>query len=132
MPDIPEGFPKISQSEVNTFTKIPTPEILPEGTKLYRIVGDGSNASGSFWTRELPATEAEWRSKAAVQGQWNGDGGYVEYTVPAGGIPAWTGKAAPQPAALPGYILKGGGDQVVIPPNTITPSEPMPTPWNLH
>jgi hypothetical protein len=130
MPTIPDGFPSISQSEVNTFAHTPTAEVLPEGTKLYRVVGDGSNPAGSFWARDLPATEAQWRSDSAVLGQWNGDGGYVEYTVPPGGLPAWTGEAAAQPAALPGYVLKGGGDQVVIPPNTITPSAPIPTPWS--
>ena len=41
------------------------------------VLGNGSNASGSFWTRELPATEVEWRSNSAVQGQRNGDGSYV-------------------------------------------------------
>lgn len=132
MPEIPKGFPKISQSEVNTFAKTPTPELLAAGTRLYRVVGEGNNASGSFWTRQLPATEAEWRSSAAVQGQWYGDGGYVEYIVPAGGMPAWTGNAASQPAALPGYVLNGGGDQVVFPPNNITPSAIMPTPWNAN
>jgi hypothetical protein len=45
---------------------------------------------------------------------------------------AWTGKAAAQPTALPGYILKGGGDQVVIPANSIVPSAPKPTPWSAH
>ena len=132
MPKVPDNFPTISQADVNTFVSTPTAEVLPEGTKLYRIVGDTSNPSGAFWTREMPATEAEWRSAAAVKGEWNGDGGYVEYTIPKGGLPAWTGKAAPQPAALPGYVLKGGGDQVVIPVGSATPSSPMPTPWNLQ
>jgi hypothetical protein len=132
MPEIPEGFPKISQTDVNTFANTPEPQVLPEGTKLYRVVGDGNNPAGSSWTRELPATESDWRSAEAVKGEWNGDGGYVEYTVPKGGLPAWTGEAAPQPAALPGYILKGGGDQVWIPPNSIAPSAPLPTPWSVE
>jgi hypothetical protein len=129
MPEAVEGFPKISQSEVNTFAKTPTAELIPEGTKLYRMVGEGSNPAGAFWTREMPATEAQWRSASAVKGEWNGDGGVVEYTVPPGGMPAWTGEAATQPAALPGYILKGGGDQVVVPANSIIPSASKPTPW---
>lgn len=130
LPESPEGFPEIDESAVNTFASTPKPEILPEGTKIYRVVGDGTNPSGSFWSRNLPDTEAGWRSDAAVKGEWNGDGGFVEYTVPKGGIPAWTGEAAPQPAGAPGYILEGGGDQVWIPPDGITPSSPQPTAWS--
>ncbi len=131
MPSVPDGFPAIPQSVVNTFEATPTPETLTESTKLYRVIGDGNNPSGDFWTRSLPATEGDWRAGSAVKGEWNGDGGYVEYTVPKGGLPAWTGTSAPQQAALPGYVLPGAADQVVVklPPGAV-PSAPIPTPWS--
>jgi hypothetical protein len=131
MPAVPDGFPPIQQDVVNTFDATPTPETLPEGTKLYRVIGDGNNPSGAFWSRDLPDTEADWRAGSAVKGEWNGDGGYVEYTVPEGGMPAWTGQSAAQPAGAPGYVLPGGADQVVVqlPPGA-SPSAPIPTPWS--
>ena len=133
-PPTPDGWPPISDRTAATFGADPQPVNLTPGTKLYRVIGSDDSASGAFWsTSPPPATEGEWRSASAVKDAWNGDGGYVESTVGSDGLKAWSGPAAPQQAAVDGYTLPGGGQQVWVPPGTLAKDGPaMPTPWNLN
>ncbi|HQS97357.1 MAG TPA: hypothetical protein PK823_12780, partial [Novosphingobium sp.] len=110
------GYPDAPGWAVKTFKSYPEPKTLPEGTKIYRVIDAESNPNGAFWTTQNPAkmSEAQWRSGAAVRGEWNGDGAYVEYTVPKGGLKVWSGEAAPQMSSDGKNVLSGGGNQLWI------------------
>lgn len=111
-----EGWPDIPGRDVKTFKSYPEPKELPEGTKIYRVIDSESNPNGAFWTTQNPAkmSEGQWRSGAAVKGEWNGDGAYVEYEVPKGGLKVWSGEAAPQISSDGKNVLSGGGNQLWI------------------
>ena len=87
------------------------------GVTYYRVVGDGSDPEGEYWSTTPPTGMS--RNGLAIKGDWNSMTGVVEFT-PAGGetIPAWHGKAAPQsatfPDGTPGHY-PGGDDQVWVP-----------------
>lgn len=132
-PDTPPGWPEMTDDAASTFGAAPKPMTFPEGTKLYRVIDNSGSAAGGHWTLDPPpATEAAWRGSSAVKDAWNGDGGYVMQTVGPEGLKAWSGPAAPQAAAVDGYVLPGGGNQVWVPPGTIGGGAvPKPTPWNL-
>ena len=123
------GWPKISSDEAVTFKKLPEPVELPEGTKLYRVIDSESNPNGSYWTTVDPRTmsEAQWRSGAAVKGEWNGDGAFVEYQVPKGGMKVWSGEAAPQMSSDGVNMLSGGGNQVWLPAGSTNATSPIST-----
>lgn len=66
----------------------------------------------------------------AVKTGWNTNGKYVEYTVPEGpGLNVWRGEAAAQQLEGPNFNLPGGGKQIWIPPNAVTPAAPKHTGW---
>jgi len=111
------GWPEISSNQAATFNKPPEPKVLPAGTKLYRVIDSESDANGFYWTTTDPRTmsEAQWRSGQAVKGEWNGDGAFVEYKVPKGGMKVWSGEAAPQLSSDGVNVLRGGGNQIWIP-----------------
>jgi len=124
---------QIKPDDVDTFAQTPTFETLGEGTKIYRIVGQGSNPAGSYWSLDPPpATEAEWRAGSAVQNGWNGDGAYVVHEVGPDGLQVWKGPAGPQLSSVDGYYLPGGDTQLFVPPGQVDAGTltPMPTPWN--
>ncbi len=132
-PPAPDGWPVLPNEKAKTFGADPLAEALPPGTKLYRVIDDDKGRSGSFWnTTPPPATEAEWRNTSAVLDSWNGDGGYVTYTVPESGLKGWVGPIAPQESkSVAGFVLPGGNTQVWVPYGTIIPDGvPQPTPWN--
>lgn len=89
--------------------------------KLYRIV-DPTNASGGiFWVDEKTfrslKSRDEWREKLAVKPEWNQNGQYVVYEVPAGDmLHVWRGPAASQRVDGTPYHLEGGADQIVFHP----------------
>lgn len=125
------GWPKILSDDAATFKAPPEPIELPEGTKIYRIMDSESNPNGSYWTSTDPRTmsEAQWRSGAAVKGNWNGDGAFVEYEVPKGGMKVWSGEAAPQISSDGVNVLAGGGNQIWVPPGSTNASAPISTGW---
>jgi|GEM_PF-2546163 len=125
------GWLQIPSKEAATFKALPEPMELPEGTKLYRVIDSESNQNGSYWTITDPKTmtEAQWRSGAAVKGKWNGDGAFVEYEVPKGGMKVWSGEAAPQLSSDGVNILRGGGNQIWLPPGSTKACTPISTGW---
>jgi hypothetical protein len=127
-----EGWPTLPASARGTFNGDPTPVDLKPGTKLYRVVDADSNPNGSFWSlTPPPRSEAQWRSGAAVQNDWNGDGAFVEHTVGKDGLKGWQGAARAQKSSDGVSALAGGADQFVTPPNSLKdPLTPQPTPWN--
>ncbi|WP_186647096.1 hypothetical protein [Fluviispira vulneris] len=148
-----KGWPKFGNDPKHTmyllsyFLGIPKPVTLSHGTKLYRLVGALANKfktndyCGEWWALEPPpATEEEWRSGYAVWNHWNGDGGYIEYTVGKEGLNVWLGITGPQSLENYEVFLRGGKTQIWVPQNTINPlknglSKKIITkrsPWNLE
>ena len=88
---------------------------LAPGTRIYRIIDDGSNPGGSYWAFSIPPSEAAWRAGNAVLDNWNSDGQYVEYEVPPGpGLNVWAGGTSGQGLSEdgdPGHVLPGGEQQ---------------------
>lgn len=127
------GWPDIAGDQAATFKAPPEPITLKPGQKIYRVIDSESNPNGSFWTTADPAkmTEADWRSGAAVKGEWNGDGAYVEYEVPPSGLNVWSGEAAPQMSSDGVSVLKGGGNQLWLPYGSSSAGSPISTGWTL-
>ena len=123
------GWPKIESKHAATFKKPPEPVELPEGKKIYRVIDSESNPNGPYWTTTDPRTmsEAQWRSGAAVKGEWTGDGAFVEYEVPKGGMKVWSGEAAPQMSSDGVNMLSGGGNQIWVSPGSTNASTPIST-----
>ncbi|WP_242508764.1 hypothetical protein [Rhodocyclus purpureus] len=123
------GWPQIPSRDAATFKKAPEPIELAEGSKIYRVIDGESNPNGSYWITTDPRTmsEAQWRSGSAVKGEWNGDGAFVEYEVPKGGMKAWSGEAAPQISSDGVNMLSGGGNQIWVPPSSTRASTPIST-----
>jgi len=68
-------------------------------------------------------TVAFWRgSKGQI-------GAFVEYEVPKGGMKVWSGEAAPQLSSDGVNILRGGGNQIWLPPGSTKASAPISTGW---
>ena len=126
------GWPTLPASDAPNFTDARNITLAP-GTKIYRIIDDGSNPAGSYWAFSVPASEAEWRAGNAVLDNWNNDGKYVEYEVPPGpGLNVWAGGTSGQGLSEdgdPGHVLPGGEQQIWMPSGAVTPSDPQPTPW---
>lgn len=129
-----EGWPKFGNDKKHTeyllscFLGVPEPVTLMPGTKIYRLVGALNNKyqtndyCGEWWALEPPPIkEAEWRSGYAVWDHWNGDGGYIEYTVGDEGLNVWKGITGPQTLLEYEVMLQGGKTQIWVPQNTINP-----------
>jgi len=123
------GFPPLPKEEAGNFMSA-KPVTFPKGTKLYRIIDDTSNPSGSYWALSMPKDEAQWRSQSAVKPKWNKDGMVVEHEVQDdAGLKAWVGPASSQDAA-PGAIYPGGGIQAWVPKGAATAGAAKPTKWS--
>ena len=120
----------------NTFHGTITPDILPPGTVLYRVLDAKSNDNAVYWMSkvEFDALHAkpEWRERFAVWKHWNSNGEYLTYTVPPGkGMPVWRGKAASQELkdragnAIKAdgngntFWLDGGHEQIAVDPKLL-------------
>src|SRR6266850_546855 len=124
-----EGWPNLPGSETRNFNSA-EPVTLAPGKKIYRIIDDSSNPAGGYWSESLPANRAEWRGNYAVKTDWNTNGKYVEYTVPEGpGLNVWRGETSAQQLQGSNFYLPGGGQQIWMPPNTVSPSLAKPTGW---
>ena len=90
---------------------------MPEGTNIYRVIGDGQNPKGAFWTYDLPTNKAELYGGTAVRPEWNNGTPFVEYTVPEGGLKIWDGPTASQRVIddVDDFMLEGGSTQIFIP-----------------
>jgi len=122
------GWPTLDSKTLATFKGDPAAVHLPEGAVLRRVVGQGNNPAGGFWVRadNFPATEAEWRSGAAVRGEWNGDGAYTEYVVPKGGMNVWSGAARAQQSSDGVSALVGGTEQIVLDSTSLPSADALP------
>jgi hypothetical protein len=91
--------------------------MLPEGTRLYRVLDEKGSANGPWWSLTLPDSPATLRADLAVRSEWNKATSYVEYVVPEGGLPAWMGPAASQTVrdTVTDLFLPGGKTQIFVP-----------------
>ena len=109
------------------------PDVLPPGTKLYRILDEQANPAGAYWATALPESKAGWRGNYAVKDSWNDNGYYTEYTVPPGdGLKVWRGTTAGQKYEVSDgkkFYLEGGKEQIFVSPNTVAPAPKKFTPW---
>ncbi|BCL94784.1 hypothetical protein [Ralstonia pseudosolanacearum] len=124
--------PSLSLDVIQTFERDKLgPALIKGPTKLYRIVDPTNAAGGIFWVDEKTfhslKNRAEWREKLAVKPEWNQNGQYVVYEVPAGEtLAAWRGPAASQALDGTPYHLTGGTDQIVFFPaqDKLAPTKP--------
>jgi hypothetical protein len=131
----PHGYPSLFKlgQERGVYTKISAysgkivNRPLKEGEQVFRVFGPArtthgvpvgeSYASGAFWgVGQPPKNAKEWRQRAAVKDEWNGDGFIVTATVPPkANIKACVGAISEQAGErLPGQYLPGGGVQAVF------------------
>ena len=118
-----KGWPDLPAREAPNFQSA-QPVDLPSGTKIFRVIDDNSNPSGSYWAPGLPGDEDTWRSECAVKPGWNSDGKMAVCTVSAGGMKVWMGPASSQGS------LPGGGTQFWMPPGTAAPDGIYASPWS--
>ncbi len=135
--DIGSRAPRPLRAAFNTFHTA-TPDTLPPGTMLYRVVGPGSADNSTSWMSKNEfdrlRSKPEWRDRFAVWNHWNANGEFLTYTVPPGaGIPVWRGKTASQElkdrAGKPiraddngsTFWLDGGAEQIVVDPKMVDP-----------
>ncbi|GHH61537.1 hypothetical protein [[Pseudomonas] boreopolis] len=115
-----------------------SPEIIPPGETLYRVVDPSSSDNSICWMRKAEfdklKSRDDWRRHFAVWRHWNRNGEYVTYTVPPGeGLRVWEGAAASQKLDdTSGYVLQGGAKQIVLDPGQLHPENfgrRKPTGW---
>lgn len=112
--------PMIDKGIISTFEDgTLTIDKLTGPAKLYRIVDPTNAAGGIFWVDEKTfnslKSRSDWREKLAVKPEWNQNGQYVVYEIPAGEtLPVWRGAAASQALDGTPYHLKGGAEQIVF------------------
>jgi hypothetical protein len=118
-----DRFPALSDQSIRSFNTL-AKHTIKGPARLYRIIAPNSRAMSECWVTEevfkklqsAPDPKAAWREYLGVWPDWNLNGQFVIYDVKAGeNLNVWRGKAASQKKdALPGYFLKGGGEQIVF------------------
>jgi hypothetical protein len=94
---------------------------VPPGETLYRILDPNSADNSICWMRkaefEKLKSKDDWRRRFAVWANWNSNGEFVTYVVPAGpGLHVWEGVTASQRMDGTKYVLEGGAIQTVVNP----------------
>ena len=116
-------YPVLDVGTIQTFEKDMIRKAQITGpAKLYRIVDPTSAGGGLYWVDEKTfrslKDRADWREKLAVKPEWNQNGQYVVYEVPAGEtLLAWRGPTASQKLDGTPFHLEGGTDQIVFLPS---------------
>ena len=133
-PDVSDTGPKVLRGKYDTFHKM-NAEIIPPGTKIYRVIAPSSADNSICWMSESEfrklTSKDEWRRRFAVWASWNNNGEFVTYVVPPGpGLRVWSGPAASQ--RMSQFVLEGGGEQIVLDPATLEKAflgRRQPTNW---
>ncbi len=105
------GFPDLPAKETINFQSV-QPVTVPPNTPLFRAGNSNSDPAGSYWSPDPPSSSSQSASKP----EWNDGGNPVSAVTPPSGTKAWMG-----PASGHGQS-PGGGNQIFVPPGTITPS----------
>lgn len=109
---------QIPQEQAKNFQGRIQPRVLKAGATLFRLIGNGANPTGDYWSNlPPPQTEVEWRTLYAVFSWWNGASCVEKYVVPRHHeLKVWEGEVGPQAdEGRPGYYLGGGAWQYWIP-----------------
>src|SRR5690606_351696 len=117
------NYPQLSKDNIKTFGKDMRPDAIKGPATLYRVLDPTSEGGGMFWVDEKTfkslKSRDDWREKLAVKPNWNQNGQFVKYEIPAGDeLKVWRGKAASQSIDGTPYHLEGGAEQVVFFPGT--------------
>jgi len=124
-PKVKEGWPALQDYNIESFHTLAAVEIKGPA-KLFRVVSPSNGAMSDCWVTEdvwqkiLASSDPKsaWRRNLAVWPQWNPNGQYVVYEIPAGqSAKVWRGPASTQTLRdLPDHHLEGGWDQVIFKP----------------
>lgn len=145
-PPLPkDGWPSLQEGalkeQFKTFHGAINAIELPPGTKLYRVVAPNSGSNRDCWMSEAEfnklTSKDDWRRNFAVWANWNSNGEYVVYTVPAGKpLKVWEGMAASQEMKNElgevVYVLQGGARQIMVHPDHLIKgglAKRQPTGW---
>ncbi|WP_259395135.1 contractile injection system protein, VgrG/Pvc8 family [Pseudoalteromonas sp. SR43-5] len=130
---IDEGWPDLRYGDnFENFTDLKA-DTLPKGTKIYRIIDEGTSeatrqSSGAYWAFELPMSKAQWRENYAVKDSWNDNGHYIEHILEQD-EKVWVGGVAGQKYEEfegKNFYLKGAETQIFIKPGLITGDKIQP------
>lgn len=116
-------YPQLEPDTIQTFQHLRLkPSDITGPATLYRVVDPTNTAGGVFWVDEKTfnglKSRADWREKLAVKPEWNQNGQYAKYEVPAGEtLHVWRGPAASQRLQGTPYHLEGGAEQIVFYPS---------------
>lgn len=124
---VAEGYPRLTNKNIESFTKGMMAHELKGPTRLYRVVSPSNGAMGDCWVSEevwkklmsSPDPKAVWRKHLAVWPNWNGNGQFVIKDIPAGEtLKVWRGPTSAQTleGALPERYLEGGWEQIILSP----------------
>lgn len=113
--------PQLSEDNIKTFGRDMRADSIKGPATLYRVLDPTNEGGGMFWVDEKTfkslKNRDDWREKLAVKPNWNQNGQFVKYEIPAGEeLKVWRGKAASQPIDGTPYYLEGGAEQVVFSP----------------
>lgn len=114
------GLPDYLNDVMDTFSGAVTGKTYPPGSIVCRIVGDEAYPVSKHWTVIRYTDEATMRRDLALLCEWNGDKS-IEVLEIAAPLEGHVGLAASQYINGPssGYILRGGGEQIVFDPKRI-------------
>lgn len=121
---VKEGYPPLADYNIASFSRL-SADIITGPARLYRVTSPANGAFGECWVTEeifikiknSPDPKAAWRKYMAVWPDWNANGQFVVYDIPAGqSIKVWRGPASSQTKGALGdsYHLSGGWEQVIF------------------
>ncbi|MCH7391128.1 hypothetical protein [Acinetobacter dispersus] len=121
---VKDGYPPLADYNIASFTRL-SADIITGPARLYRVTSPANGAFGECWVTEevfikiknSPDPKAAWRKYLAVWPDWNANGQFVIYDIPAGqSIKVWRGPASSQTKDALGdsYHLSGGWEQVIF------------------
>jgi hypothetical protein len=133
--DIGKKAPQPHKEAFKTFHSA-TPDVLPPGTVIYRVLAPNSYDNSICWMTKAEfdklRNKDDWRRRFAVWMNWNVNGEFATYTVPPGkGLPVWRGATASQvlkdkngvevlaDAKGNKFWLEGGAEQLVVNPTDL-------------
>lgn len=131
-PDVTDAGPRSTRRKYDTFHgDMNAIEIAP-GTTIYRVIDPTSSDNSICWMTKAEfdklKTKDDWRRRFAVWANWNSNGEFVTYTVPAGKpLKVWEGTVGSQllsdsagkavdAGSGKSYFLEGGARQLVLNP----------------
>jgi hypothetical protein len=110
--DCNEGHRALPEAELKKFEGPVAPCTMSKEKTYYRVVGADNVPLSDYWTEKPPDKET-YRAQLAIQHNWNGNHGIVEFR-PAGDIDGWRGATAAVDASDGKGHLPGGGEQIWV------------------